>query len=87
MLLLQLSKPPDPDTGTPATDSKDPSSRTTEENAGKEEGHDTEAGPLVDMETFGQLLEMDDDEEHSFSKSLTWDYFDQVSPQEYGSVR
>jgi hypothetical protein len=35
-------------------------------------------GPLVDMETFGQLLEMDDDEEHSFSKSLTWDYFDQV---------
>lgn len=35
-------------------------------------------GPLVDMETFGQLLEMDDDEEHSFSKSLTWDYFDQA---------
>lgn len=35
--------------------------------------------PLVDMDTFGQLLEMDDDEEHTFSKSLTWDYFDQVS--------
>ncbi|KAI8458292.1 signal transduction histidine kinase [Phakopsora pachyrhizi] len=30
------------------------------------------------METFGQLLEMDDDEEHSFSKSLTYDYFDQA---------
>ncbi|WAQ88401.1 hypothetical protein PtA15_9A528 [Puccinia triticina] len=42
--------------------------------------HEDEAedGPLVDMETFGQLLEMDDDEEHSFSKSLTWDYFDQA---------
>lgn len=34
--------------------------------------------PLVDMNTFGQLLEMDDDEAHSFSKSLTWDYFDQA---------
>lgn len=30
------------------------------------------------MDTFGQLLEMDDDEDHSFSKALTWDYFDQV---------
>lgn len=39
---------------------------------------DDDQGPLVDMETFGQLLEMDDDEEHSFSKSLTWDYFDQA---------
>ncbi|KAH9820239.1 signal transduction histidine kinase [Melampsora americana] len=38
----------------------------------------TEGDSLVDMETFGQLLEMDDDDEHTFSKSLTWDYFDQA---------
>lgn len=31
------------------------------------------------MDTFGQLLEMDDDEDHSFSKALTWDYFEQAS--------
>lgn len=59
----------------------------SEDEEGTEESHQSkhqdadeqsDDGPLVDMETFGQLLEMDDDEEHSFSKSLTWDYFDQA---------
>ncbi|KNZ45591.1 hypothetical protein VP01_7g31 [Puccinia sorghi] len=59
----------------------------SEDEDGTEESHQSKPqdadeqsddGPLVDMETFGQLLEMDDDEEHSFSKSLTWDYFDQA---------
>jgi len=34
---------------------------------------------LVDMDTFEQLLDMDDDAEHSFSKGLVWDYFSQAS--------
>ncbi|KAG0141158.1 hypothetical protein CROQUDRAFT_664211 [Cronartium quercuum f. sp. fusiforme G11] len=77
-------RPPDPDTQTalplPAKSEEAPPKATTDL-SGKEtvpELPDAEGGPLVDMETFGQLLEMDDDEEHTFSKSLTWDYFDQA---------
>ncbi|RHZ56984.1 hypothetical protein Glove_395g10 [Diversispora epigaea] len=33
---------------------------------------------LIDHETFDQLLEMDDDEDHDFSKSIVWNYFDQA---------
>lgn len=57
--------------------SKDLTDQSHEDQASASAAED-DTGPLVDMETFGQLLEMDDDEEHSFSKSLTWDYFDQA---------
>jgi len=33
---------------------------------------------VIDMDIFGQLLEMDDDEEHSFSKPLVEDYVSQA---------
>ncbi|KAG9298210.1 hypothetical protein G9A89_002698 [Geosiphon pyriformis] len=33
---------------------------------------------LLDHETFDQLLEMDDDEDHDFSRSIVWNYFDQA---------
>ncbi|GAA5865625.1 hypothetical protein JCM8547_007666 [Rhodosporidiobolus lusitaniae] len=36
------------------------------------------SGPVVDMEVFGQLLEIDDDDEHEFSKTLAFDYIGQA---------
>lgn len=30
------------------------------------------------MDIFGQLLEMDDEEDREFSKSIVWNYFDQA---------
>ncbi|KAF9093125.1 hypothetical protein BGX27_001656 [Mortierella sp. AM989] len=33
---------------------------------------------IIDHATFDQLLEMDDEEDHEFSKSLVWDYFGQA---------
>ncbi|GAA5820137.1 hypothetical protein JCM11491_003306 [Sporobolomyces phaffii] len=33
---------------------------------------------VVDMEVFGQLLEIDDDETHEFSKTLAFDYISQA---------
>ncbi|KAL8281002.1 hypothetical protein RQP46_006681 [Phenoliferia psychrophenolica] len=33
---------------------------------------------VVDMEVFGQLLEIDDDDEHEFSKTLAFDYISQA---------
>ncbi|GAA5901585.1 Ypd1p [Sporobolomyces salmoneus] len=33
---------------------------------------------VVDMEVFGQLLEIDDDESHEFSKTLAFDYISQA---------
>lgn len=30
------------------------------------------------MATFDQLLDMDDEEDHEFSKSIVWDYFIQA---------
>ncbi len=35
-------------------------------------------GDVVDKDTFHQLLEMDDDEEREFSKSIVWNYFEQA---------
>lgn len=58
--------------------SSKPGSSIVKEQQNESDVANTEGDSLVDMETFGQLLEMDDDEEHTFSKSLTWDYFDQA---------
>ncbi|CAO3574949.1 unnamed protein product [Mortierella alpina] len=33
---------------------------------------------IIDHTTFDQLLEMDDEEDHEFSKSLVWNYFEQA---------
>lgn len=33
---------------------------------------------LIDHSVFDQLLEMDDDDEHEFSKSIVWNYFEQA---------
>ncbi|KAM0790473.1 hypothetical protein ACM66B_003349 [Microbotryomycetes sp. NB124-2] len=36
------------------------------------------SGQIVDMDVFGQLLEIDDDESHEFSKTLAFDYISQA---------
>ncbi|ORX95954.1 histidine-phosphotransfer domain, HPT domain-containing protein, partial [Basidiobolus meristosporus CBS 931.73] len=33
---------------------------------------------LIDHATFDQLLEMDDDDDHEFSKSIVYNYFEQA---------
>jgi osomolarity two-component system phosphorelay intermediate protein YPD1 len=33
---------------------------------------------IIDMDIFGQLLEMDDEEDREFSKEIVWNYFDQA---------
>ncbi|WFD30983.1 Phosphorelay intermediate protein [Malassezia sp. CBS 17886] len=33
---------------------------------------------IIDTEVFEQLLEMDEEDEHEFSKSLVWNYFEQA---------
>lgn len=33
---------------------------------------------LVDHSVFDQLLEMDDDDEREFSKSIVWNFFEQA---------
>ena len=36
-------------------------------------------GSLIDMETFSQILELDEDEEtHDFSRPMVWEYFEQA---------
>lgn len=34
---------------------------------------------MIDMDTFGQLLEMDDEDDREFSKEIVWNFFDQAS--------
>lgn len=33
---------------------------------------------LIDRNVFDQLLEMDDDDEREFSKSIVWNFFEQA---------
>jgi len=49
----------------------------------EEQGEEADVGEpsteeVVDMEVFGQLLEIDDDETHEFSKTLAFDYISQA---------
>lgn len=39
---------------------------------------DDAANDLVDHTIFDQLLEMDDDDEREFSKSIVWNFFEQA---------
>jgi len=33
---------------------------------------------IIDIDVFGQLLEMDEEDEREFSRSLVWNYFEQA---------
>ena len=34
--------------------------------------------PPIDLETFEQITELDEDDTHDFSRAMTWQYFSQV---------
>ncbi|RYG98336.1 MAG: hypothetical protein EON58_07450 [Alphaproteobacteria bacterium] len=38
----------------------------------------SDSNDLVDHAIFDQLLEMDDDDEREFSKSIVWNFFEQA---------
>ncbi|KAL7414424.1 signal transduction histidine kinase [Mrakia frigida] len=45
-----------------------------------------DTNPIIDMETFNQLQEMDDDEdEREFSRGIIWTYFEQV-PEKFDVI-
>jgi len=44
----------------------------------KTDADEFEDNKIIDHSTFDQLLEMDDEEDHDFSKSLVWNYFEQA---------
>jgi hypothetical protein len=50
----------------------------TATNFAQSEGPDLGLGDGVDPITFGQILEMDDNDERDFSKSLVLDFLDQA---------
>ncbi|KAF9085119.1 hypothetical protein BGX23_009952 [Mortierella sp. AD031] len=61
--------------------------RGTEEPEVADRGNETETetdpdeiedNGIIDHTTFDQLLEMDDEEDHEFSRSLVWNYFEQA---------
>ncbi|KAL1921652.1 uncharacterized protein VTP21DRAFT_10294 [Calcarisporiella thermophila] len=54
---------------------KDPKTQEFDEASDLDGGGDED---IIDRTTFDQLLEMDDDDERDFSKSIVWDYFDQA---------
>lgn len=37
-----------------------------------------DAPEVIDMETFNQILDLDEDETHEFSKGMAWAYFSQA---------
>ncbi|KAG0092872.1 hypothetical protein BGZ93_010403 [Podila epicladia] len=57
----------------PASDPEDDRNGAETDNEGEEFEDD-----IIDHTTFDQLLEMDDEEDHEFSKSLVWNYFEQA---------
>ncbi|OCK88881.1 putative multistep phosphorelay regulator 1 [Cenococcum geophilum 1.58] len=55
--------------------------RTDPDDSNRSEGETMvlpEAGDSIDAATFEQILEMDDDEERDFSKSIVFDFFTQA---------
>ncbi|EIW81281.1 histidine-phosphotransfer domain HPT domain-containing protein [Coniophora puteana RWD-64-598 SS2] len=57
-----------------STEEEPDDTKATEE----EEEVDETGGDHIDMETFEQILELDEDEERSFSRGMVWEYFDQA---------
>ena len=36
-------------------------------------------GDIIDMETLGQILDLDEEDSHEFSKGMAWAYFEQAA--------
>ncbi|CAO1613347.1 unnamed protein product [Parajaminaea phylloscopi] len=47
--------------------------------AGTEDGAGVLPPEIIDMDTFGQLLEMDDEDDREFSKEIVWNFFEQAN--------
>lgn len=43
------------------------------------EGADGLPADVIDMDTFGQLLEMDDEDDRGFSQEIVWNFFEQAN--------
>ncbi|KAG0045880.1 hypothetical protein BGZ83_008902, partial [Gryganskiella cystojenkinii] len=43
-----------------------------------EDENNDEDEDIIDHMAFDQILEMDDEEDHEFSRSLVWNYFEQA---------
>ncbi|OCH92597.1 histidine-phosphotransfer domain, HPT domain-containing protein [Obba rivulosa] len=58
-----------------------PSEDADDESAaeGEPDGDAPDATPTIDLETFLQILDLDEDETHEFSKEMVWQYFSQAS--------
>ena len=46
--------------------------------AGSDEGFDLNLGDGIDVNTFNQILEMDDSDDRDFSSSIVFDFFTQA---------
>ncbi|EJC97960.1 histidine-phosphotransfer domain, HPT domain-containing protein [Fomitiporia mediterranea MF3/22] len=44
-----------------------------------ESDQSSSAGSIIDMDTFRQILDLDEDETHDFSSGMAWAYFDQAA--------
>ncbi|KAI1317221.1 hypothetical protein EDD11_008813 [Mortierella claussenii] len=74
MFSMQTADTEDERTNAPADQVADKGADTETETEGEIEDDDE----IIDHTTFDQLLEMDDEEDHEFSKSLVWNYFEQA---------
>jgi osomolarity two-component system phosphorelay intermediate protein YPD1 len=73
--VLEKSKPPQ-DVGKPAVHAAEV--KAEEDEADKTED-EPEQGEPIDLETFSQILDLDeDDDEREFSRQMAWAYFSQV---------
>ncbi|TFK98402.1 signal transduction histidine kinase [Pterulicium gracile] len=55
---------------TPAKSAPDPEANDADD--------DDDDAPPIDLETFEQIMELDEDDTHDFSRAMTWQYFSQV---------
>ncbi|KAF9975123.1 hypothetical protein BGZ73_001338 [Actinomortierella ambigua] len=61
-----------------AAETVDENTEQTGNGAETETETDDNTDDIIDHVTFDQLLEMDDEEDHEFSRTLVWDYFNQA---------
>lgn len=52
---------------------------TIQPEADAEPSSSPETGGIIDMETFRQILDLDEDDTHEFSAGMAWAYFDQAA--------
>lgn len=71
-------------TAATATHQPSPSKADSSADAVSTDGASSEASTnlpadIIDMDTFGQLLEMDDEDDRGFSQEIVWNFFEQAN--------